>query len=265
MSADGSERYRIEGLRLERGGTTVLDRIDAVLPSGALVGIVGPNGAGKSSLLSALIGDLTATSGRILRDGQPLRPSRQVAYLPQARQQLSDVPISVHDVVHLGRQQLIGPWRGFAAEDHAAVEAALTAMDINDRRQRLFRDCSGGEQQRTVLARALATGADILLLDEPLAGLDEPSAEDLLHRLCGWCTPPRLVVAVIHDLAVVRRHCTHVLLLNRRQIAWGETAAVMTHANLDQCFLRSALMEPVAVCHAHDHLHAPKPPAESQP
>lgn len=255
-----SDRYRIEQLRLDRGGTTVLERIDAALPAGALVGVVGPNGAGKSSLLAALTGAITPTTGRILRDDEPLRPSRQVAYLPQARQQVSDVPVSVLDVVRLGRQQAIGPWRGFRAEDHAAVDAALDAMDLSTRRERLFRACSGGEQQRTVLARALATGADILLLDEPLAGLDEPSAEDLLHRLCGWCTPPRLVVAVIHDLAVVRRHCTHVLLLSRRQIAWGETAAVMTHANLDQCFLRTALIEPVAACHGHDHAHHPSRP-----
>ncbi len=241
MSAAMTPRLQCAGLRLRRGHSVVVDGVEADFYAGSLVAVVGPNGGGKSTLLAALAGHLTPASGVLNQDGKPPRPTPTVAYLPQGRHQALEVPVTILDVVRLGRHAQVGPWRGFTVEDHAAVAAAVQAMGLDNVQMQMFRASSGGQQQRTLIARALATGAEILILDEPLAGLDEPTAEDLLRRLRVWCQPPRLAVAVIHDLGAVRRHCTHALLLNRRQIAWGETAAVMTHSHLDACFLGAAL------------------------
>lgn len=234
-------RLQCAGLRLRRGNSVVVDGVDADFHAGSLAAVVGPNGGGKSTLLAALAGHLAPAGGLLTQDGKPPRPSPAVAYLPQGRHQIQDVPVTILDVVRLGRHAQVGPWRGFKTIDHAAVAAAVNAMGLDDVQTQAFRASSGGQQQRTLIARALATGAEILILDEPLAGLDEPTSEDLLIRLRAWSQPPRLTVAVIHDLGAVRRHCTHALLLNRRQIAWGETAAVMTHHHLDACFLGAVL------------------------
>ena len=113
-------------------------------------------------------------------------------------------------------------------------------MGLQNLRKRPLAQLSGGQQQRAFLARALATGADVLLLDEPLTGLDEPSSRDLLARLRNWAVKDRLVIAVIHDLTAVSSWCTHALLINRELIACGPVAEVMTNANLAKAYGRTA-------------------------
>ena len=113
-------------------------------------------------------------------------------------------------------------------------------MGLQNLRQRPLSQLSGGQQQRAFIARALATGADILLLDEPLTGLDEPTSHDLLRRLAAWAKHDRLVVAVIHDLTAVSTWCSHALLMNRELIACGPVAEVMTDTLLAKTYGRTA-------------------------
>ena len=203
------------------------------IPGSAFVGIVGPNGAGKSTLLHGILGWLPWTSGEVSLGGEPLsRCRRRLTYLPQRKQQDLDFPLTVETVVEMGRFQHLGLFKGFTAADHAAVDAAITEMGLEKLCQRPLAELSGGQQQRAFLARALATGADVLLLDEPLTGLDEPSARDLLTRLRAWATNGRLVVAVIHDIAAVRRYCTHALLINRDLIACAPVAEALSPEHL---------------------------------
>lgn len=209
----------------------------AQLPCGAFVGIVGPNGAGKSTLLQGALGWLPLTGGRVTIGGKPLKDCRErLTYLPQRKAMDLDFPATVQDVVAQGRYQRLGWWKGFGPADHAAVHAAIDAMGLHALAERPFANLSGGQQQRVVLARAFATGADILLLDEPLTGLDATASYDLLERLGRWAQGDRLAVAVIHDLDAVRRWCTHVLLINRSIIACGPVAKVMTEENLARCY-----------------------------
>ena len=208
---------------------------------GSFVAVVGPNGAGKSTLLHGILGWLTPSSGSVTLSGEPVsRCLRHLAYLPQRKLQDLDFPVTVEDVVQQGRCQARGWLRGFTKSDVAAVDAALVEMGLERLRTRPLGQLSGGQQQRVFLARAIASGAEVLLLDEPLTGLDEPSAHDLLQRLRTWAEAGRLVIAVIHDLAAVRRWCTHALLLNKELIACGPVAEVMTEANLDRCYGRTA-------------------------
>ncbi len=207
------------------------------LPCGALVGIVGPNGAGKSTLLQGMLGWLPWTSGKVTVDGKPVQTcAGRISYLAQRRTQDQDFPADVESVVAMGRYARRGLFSRFTAEDQAIIDGAIVEMGLDRLRRRPFAQLSGGQQQRVFIARALATGADILLLDEPLTGLDEPSTHDLMNRLLEWTRRERLVIAVIHDLHAVQTWCTHTLLLNRELIAFGPTSEVLTEANRNRCY-----------------------------
>jgi ABC-type Mn2+/Zn2+ transport system ATPase subunit len=149
-----------------------------------------------------------------------------------------DFPISVREVVAMGRYHRLGAFAAFTAEDDARVDAALAEMDLVALQARQINALSGGQQQRALLARALASGADVLLLDEPFAGLDPAAAVDLAARLRAWADQGRLVLVAVHDLALVRAHFTHALLLNTHLIAAGPVADVLSEANLAAAFAR---------------------------
>jgi ABC-type Mn2+/Zn2+ transport system ATPase subunit len=211
--------------------------LSCALPCGGLVGIVGPNGAGKTTLLHGILGWLPLTSGRVVWNGHEVPDGAGViSWLGQRRSADLGFPIDVAGVVATGRYARLGLWRGFREADHAAVAQAMQAMGVTSLAQRPFAELSGGQQQRTLIARALASGAEVLLLDEPLTGLDEPSGRDLLRRLKEWAAGGRLAIAVIHDLATVRTWCDHVLLLNRGLVAAGPTAETMSEANVGRCY-----------------------------
>ena len=168
-----------ENLTLARGGRTVLQGITAALRPGEVTAILGPNGAGKSTLLTALAGLIAPVSGEVTLAGEPMtaiapsRRARRIGYLPQSGEVAWN--LSVRALAGLGRL----PWRGAsnAAEDAAAVEQALAAMDLTALAGRAVHTLSGGERARALLARVLATGAEWVLADEPLAALD------LAHQL----------------------------------------------------------------------------------
>lgn len=214
-----------------------IHHLDACFSCGSLVAVVGPNGAGKSTLLQGMLGWLPWTSGSVTVDG--VRSDRcrgRISYLAQRRTQDLDFPADVTGVVAMGRYADRGLLPGFAEADHRAVAEAIAIMGLEAVAHRPLAQLSGGQQQRAFVARALATGADVLLLDEPLTGLDAPSCRELLTRLRTWAERDRLVIAVIHDLHAVRAWCTHALLLDRRTIACGPVGEVMTDANLATCF-----------------------------
>ena len=212
----------------------VVHHVSAELPCGSFAAIVGPNGAGKSTLLHGILGWMPWTSGSVTLGGQPVTTClKRLTYLPQRKTQDLDFPVDVETVVAMGRYQHRGLFAGFQPEDHRAIDQAINEMGLQKLRKRPLAQLSGGQQQRTFLARALATGADVLLLDEP-------SSRDLLARLRNWAVKDRLVIAVIHDLTAVSSWCTHALLINRELIACGPVAEVMTSANLARTYGRSA-------------------------
>jgi len=183
---------------------------------GELVAIVGPNGSGKSTLLKALAGLLRPWAGAIAVLGQP--PGRQplrVAYLPQAEAVDWSFPVSVRDVVLMGRYRRAGWLRSTSGADAAAAEHALELVGIHDLAGRLIGELSGGQQRRAFVARALAQQPDLYLLDEPVTGVDPTTEDELMAILEAECRQGKTVLASTHDLAGVAEHFTHLLSLNR--------------------------------------------------
>ncbi|HPD06480.1 MAG TPA: metal ABC transporter ATP-binding protein [Candidatus Bipolaricaulis sp.] len=213
-------------------GVAVLTGISFRLEPGDLLAVVGPNGAGKTTLLRVLAGTLPPTTGEVRIFGQ--RPARHIciAYLPQRLGVDLRFPLTVSDVVMMGRTGRLGPLRRPGAEDRERVAEALGLVGIAHLARRPIGELSGGEQQRMFIARAIAQQATVLLLDEPLAGLDAPAQAgilDLLGRLRG----ERITSLVaLHELDLAQAHFPLALLLNGRAIGFGPPGEVFTPARL---------------------------------
>ncbi len=228
-----------EGLTVRYGARTALAELTAQIPGGSLVALLGPNGAGKSTLLRAILGWHEAAGGRVRLGGEMDRrgrPPARVAYLPQHPEVDWDFPITVRSVVAQGRYDRRWLFRRLGAEDHAAVERALADLDLQPVADRPIRQLSGGQQQRMFLARAVAQDAEILLLDEPFAGLDPRATEELAGLLVRWQAQGRTVVAAVHDLAVARTYFRRALLINTRLIAEGTVDEVLAPIHLRAAF-----------------------------
>jgi zinc/manganese transport system ATP-binding protein len=211
---------------------------------GELLAIVGPNGAGKSTLLKGIVGELKPLSGRIDFDGLT---KRDIAYLPQVIDIDRSFPISVFDCVAMGLWRALGAWRGLGRAGREQVIAALDTVGLIDLADRPVGTLSGGQFQRVLFARLLLQDAKVILLDEPFRAVDTKTVADLIHLIERWHREGRTVLAALHDIEQVRAHFPRTLLLAREVVAWGETRAVMTPANL----ARSRQLTEAFDAHAH--------------
>jgi zinc/manganese transport system ATP-binding protein len=235
----GEEGIAVRNLSVCYGETYAFEGLTGEFAAGSLTAVVGPNGAGKSSLLKALGGIVRPTAGEVIC---PALARRRLAYLPQQDKLDRDFPISVAELVALG------DWRNFGAirepPPHLAanVYEAVGAVGLVAVIDRQISELSVGQFQRALFARLLLQDADVILLDEPFASLDESTTEDLLHFLQRWRVEGRTVVAVLHDLDTVRQYFPSTLLLARLPIAWGDTSHSLTADNLARA--RKALGPP---------------------
>ena len=219
MSAPALEITR---LTVSYAGRPVLWDVDAQFPAGALSAIVGPNGAGKSTLLRAALGLVPADAGHARVLGRPARSAlRQVAYVPQRDAVDWDFPVTVREVVEMGRYPRVGWLRRLRAGDRAVVDEALDRVGMAAFAGRQIGRLSGGQRQRVFLARALAEEAPVLLMDEPFAGVDARTEAALLDLMRELRAAGRSIVVVHHDLGAVRRAFDWALVLNVRAIAGG--------------------------------------------
>lgn len=195
---------------------------------GALLAVCGPNGAGKSTLLKGIAGVLTPLAGGI----DCTVAARDIAYLPQAAEIDRSFPIDVYDLVSMGlwhRSRLFG---GIGRADRHRIEHAIAAVGLEGFERRPIGTLSGGQMQRTLFARLLLQEARLILLDEPFTALDAGTIADLVALVERWHGEGRTILAVLHDLELVRSHFPQTLLLAREPVAWGETREVLTTANL---------------------------------
>jgi iron complex transport system ATP-binding protein len=215
---DSSALLQARDLSVVRGKRKLLDRASLTLQGGHTVALIGPNGAGKSTFLKALAG-IVPHDGELLLEGRrasllsPRERARLLAYVPQ--HSALDAPLRVHDVVAQGRYAHRDLWGRSGADDESAIAAALEATDAAGLAERPFTSLSYGERRLVLLARALATGARILLLDEPTAALDVAHALSLLHRLRDLASRGHAVVVALHHLDEVRECCSQVVLLRQ--------------------------------------------------
>ena len=221
---------RIEGLTAAHRRHPAVHHLSARFAPGSLTAVVGPNGAGKTTLLRAVAGLHQPEEGRITvarADGSPAR----IALLPQQAGMDRGFPILCRDVVLQGLWSRLGAFRGAGAEDRARAAAALEAVGLGGFGGRSVSEMSAGQFQRLLFARLLVQDADLILLDEPFNAVDARTAADLLAVLKRWHGEGRTVVAVLHDLELVRDAFPECLLLAREKIASGPTAEVLSAAN----------------------------------
>jgi ABC-type Mn2+/Zn2+ transport system ATPase subunit len=239
---DADAVLRVEGLRVGYNGTPALDGVSLVVPHGGQVAVVGPNGAGKSTLFKAVVGLLRPQAGRILIHGRP--PGDQtdpVAYVPQREEVDWRFPVTVRDVVTMGRYGRLGPLKRPQPADREAVRRALDQLGIADLAARPIGELSGGQQQRVFLARALAQEPHVLLLDEPFTGVDARAREAVLALLAELRAQGITVLVSTHDMETASQRFELVALLNGRLVAYGTPAEVFTPPHITAAFGGQAL------------------------
>lgn len=227
----------IDGLTVSYRDILALDGVSFATSCGNRVALVGPNGAGKSTLLKAIAGLVPQRVGKILWRGTSVKKwSREFAYLPQREEIDWSFPITVRGLVEMGRYPQTGWWRKFSEADQLAVERALESLNLMDLQNRQIRELSGGQQQRAFLARALAQEAHVLLLDEPFTGLDRNASVLLGDLLAKLAEEGRLIIASHHDLVSAPLLFDEVLVLNTRQVGFGDVASVLTPSLIAETF-----------------------------
>ena len=209
------------------------------LRGGTICALAGPNGAGKSTLFKAIMGLLRPSRGSIEINGLPVMQAlrqKLIAYVPQADHVDWNFPILVEDVVMMGRYGHMNILRTARPPDTAAVEEALRRVDLSSLRKRQIGELSGGQKRRMFIARALAQGSPIILLDEPFTGVDVKTEEQIIALLRELRAEGRLMLVSTHNLGSIPDFCDQVVLVNRRVVAAGETALVFNEATLREVF-----------------------------
>jgi ABC-type Mn2+/Zn2+ transport system ATPase subunit len=230
VSGPATAALTARGLDVSFAGTPALVEVSLRIPSGARVAVLGPNGAGKSTLFGAAVGLVAPDRGSI-----ELHSSR-VAFVPQHLDVDPTFPVTVADVVRMGRYGDLGWWRRFSTRDRRLVADAIEVLGIESLERRRYGTLSGGERQRALLAQAVAQDAEIVLLDEPLTGVDVPTQEAIRELLRRWHRAGRTVVVATHDLASATRDYDLVLCLNRRVVAFGAPDVATTEEVLYETF-----------------------------
>jgi ABC-type Mn2+/Zn2+ transport system ATPase subunit len=213
-----------------------LEGISFEIRAGEAVALIGPNGSGKSTLLKGILGLISRTHGTVTVLGSSPAPIGAIGYVPQSGELDPEFPITLAQVVTMGRYRALGWLRLPGKRDRAAVAAALDAVGLAHRAQTRFGELSGGQQQRGLLARAIASGPRLLLLDEPFNGLDQKNRDALIATVERLKADGVAVLVSTHDLDLARAVCESVLLLNGTQVAFGPRDDVLTLANVQQAF-----------------------------
>lgn len=229
MDAHVSPAIRLDNLTLGYNGRAAVHHLDCAIPAGSLVAVVGANGSGKTTLLKGIAGLLKPIDGRVVISGA--RGGR-AAYLPQQARIDQTFPMSIGEFVALGLWRRIGPFRALSAADRGMVAGALHAVGLEGFEKRQIGALSGGQLQRVLFARVLVEDSDLILLDEPFSAIDSRTLTDLMGIIDRWRAEQRTVIAVLHDLDLVRSRFPMTLLLAREKVAFGPTCDVLTPETL---------------------------------
>jgi manganese/iron transport system ATP-binding protein len=226
--AEPDPALAIQQAAVAYGRVPVLEDIDGEVRPGQSVALIGPNGAGKTTLIRAILGLVPVVRGSITVLGRPPTAARrEVAYVPQADTLDGDFPVSVEQVVLMGRYRRIGWVRRPGRADRAAAARALEELGLAELARARFGVLSGGQRQRALLARAVAQEARLLLLDEPFNGVDATSEELLLAALARLKAGGAAVLMSTHDLALAHLACDEVCLLNHHQFGFGPVKSTL--------------------------------------
>lgn len=237
-------------LTVSYGPTIALEDASIEIPPGSTVAVLGPNGSGKTTLLAAIAGVIAPSGGAVAA-----RPA-SVAYLPQGAGLDRFFPASVADVVGMGRWGRRGWSRRADRADRDAIARAIAEVGLTDRAGHSYTELSVGQRQRTLLGQAIAQDADLMLLDEPYAGVDRPAAAEIRKIIDRWRDGGRTILVATHDLEAAASEYDLVLALNRRVIALGPAAEVCSEPVLRETFsghMARVGADLIDTSHHHDH------------
>jgi zinc transport system ATP-binding protein len=224
LTEDGPA-VQAEGVSFSYGAEPVLEDVGLAVGPGEFVALAGPNGSGKSTLVRILMGLLPSRTGTVEIFGE--RPARRhdrwrVGYVPQQARLAPDLPVTVEEVVATGRLGKQGWWRPPRAADREAVSHALDSVALTDLRRRPVSELSGGQQQRVLIAKALANEPGLLILDEPIAGVDSTAQRQFRDSLVHLVDEHRAAVLLVsHELGAVADDLDRVVVLKRRVVFDG--------------------------------------------
>ena len=224
---------RLEGVSVGYGDVMALEDVSFTARRGDQIAIIGPNGAGKSTLLKALLGMLPVSRGTV-----QVESSKPLGYVPQHEGVNLQFPVTVRDVVMMGRHRQIGWLRQPGKRDGLAVDEALARVGLSALGKRQIGELSGGQRRRVFIARALAQEADILLLDEPMNGVDVDGQAALMEVLDALNADGLTILMTTHDLDLAFRRFGKVMALKRRLVAFGAPDVVYTSDVLSQMYDR---------------------------
>jgi len=231
------EAITLVDVTLGYNGQPAVEGVTLTIQCGQQVAVIGPNGAGKSTLFKAIVGLLPLQRGHICIHGEePQRAGSRLAYIPQREDIDWNFPVTVSDVVVMGRYGRLGWLRWPGRQDWAVVRSVLNQVGMAGLADRQIGELSGGQQQRVFLARALAQDADILLMDEPFTGVDLTTQQTTFEMLERLRLAGKTVLVATHDLNIVAEHFDQVLALNHRLIAYGPTSKVFTRDILKETY-----------------------------
>ncbi len=239
------------------GAKRALDDVTFAAPAGCIVGVIGPNGAGKSTLFRAMLGLLPHT-GTVDIAGTP-------AYVPQGDATSADFPATALDVALMGRYSATPWWRPLGRSARMLAEQALDEVGMGEHRNCTFGELSGGQRQRVIMARALAHGGQVMLLDEPLTGVDAASGRILQESMTRLRDRGATLLVATHDLNEAASTCDRLLFLNRRVMAYGPPEQTYTAETLSRTYDGIVVVSDAAggtirvldegAHHDHDHGH----------
>jgi len=262
MSSSGALALEVQGLWAGYGQHLVLHDITFQVPQGEIMGVIGANGSGKSTLFKAVLGLLKPWRGQVRLFGQPAGASRaQAGYVPQMELVDWDFPVSVADVALMGRYGGLGLFRRPGRADREAAEEALAKVGMAELRDRLIGELSVGQRRRVLLARALASRPRLLLLDEPMAGLDAAAQHQFLDIIRALKDEGATIVMSTHDLSCVSTACDRACCIRGTVVAVGRPDQILTEDVLGETFgqhLLTVHADGKVYAYQH-HAHAPQP------
>jgi manganese/iron transport system ATP-binding protein len=229
----------VDSITVDYNGFVALRDASLEVPHGAICALVGMNGAGKSTLFKSIMGFLRPASGRVLIEGKPVADAQRrgvLAYMPQAEEVDWNFPVSVQDVVMMGRYGFMNLLRIPRQRDRDKVADSLGRIAMSEFRDRQISELSGGQRKRAFLARALAQDARIMLLDEPFSGIDARTEEAMIALLRDLRDEGRTIVICTHDLASIASFCDEVAMINRTVLTYGPLATTFTPANISRAY-----------------------------
>lgn len=229
----------VRDVTVRYGEVVALEGASVEVAAGRVTGLVGMNGSGKSTLFKAIMGMVRPDAGTVLINGADTRAARSggiVGYVPQSEDVDWTFPVSVRDVVMMGLYGLQGITRRPRAVDRAAVEEALARVELTEYAHRQIGQLSGGQKKRAFVARGIAQGAQVLLLDEPFAGVDKRSEATMVALLRELAAEGRTILVSTHDLHALPQLADETVLLQRRVLFHGSVAEALTPEKLALTF-----------------------------